>query len=212
MKPVWDIPTRCFHWLLVGAVFLSWLSHEMEWIQVHLWSGYTCLVLVSFRILWGLFGSEHSRFASFLKSPAVVVRYLRGQLPAAPGHNPAGGWAVLLMLLLLLAQAMSGLFNSDGLLFDGPLYHALDSGWTDKLGELHAQLFWVILGLIGVHVVAIAWYQFGRRQPLVQGMLTGGEGGQAAPQSNWRALLLVLLCVGALSLAVYLAPEPQLMW
>ncbi|MEP5764277.1 MAG: cytochrome b/b6 domain-containing protein [Halieaceae bacterium] len=211
--PTWDAPTRLFHWLLLLALLMSWLSHEFEWIKVHLWSGYTVLVLVCFRIAWGFFGSRHSRFASFLRKPAAVWRYWRGVEQAGPGHNPAGGWAVLLMLLLILLQALSGLFNSDGLMFDGPLYHALDSRWTDKLGELHAQLFWwVILGLIGLHLLAVSWYQWVRGQALIQAMFTGGEEGSDAPVSNWRAALLLLICIAALALAVYLAPEPELYW
>ncbi len=127
MHPTWDLPTRLFHWLLVWAVFLSWLSHEYEWFQLHLWSGYSVLVLVAFRFFWGFFGSQHSRFNDFVRSPARVWRYWRGGVRSQSGHNPAGGWSVLIMLALLLLQGLAGLFNSDGLLFDGPLYHALDS-------------------------------------------------------------------------------------
>ncbi len=213
MYPTWDIPTRLFHWALVLAVFLSWLSHEMDWIDVHLWSGYTVLVLVVFRLAWGFLGSVHSRFSDFLRGPASVLAYFRGRASSeAPGHNPAGGWSVVVLLVLLLTQAGSGLFNSDGLLFDGPLSYALDSSWTDKLGELHDQLFWVILGFIVLHLLAVAWYQFVRGDNLLGPMLTGGVQGMAAPVPVWRALLVLGVCVGLLALAVYFAPEPDLPW
>lgn len=211
-QPLWDLPTRLFHWLLVVCVFLSWLSHEQDWIEVHLWSGYSVLVLVSFRILWGFFGSVHSRFTDFVRSPAAVFRYWRGELPDTAGHNPAGAWSILVLLALLLVQAGSGLFNSDGLLFDGPLHHALDSDVTDKLGELHDRLFWVILGFIGLHLAAVLYYQFVRREPLIGAMVTGGERGERAPVALWRALGLLILCCGLLALAVYLAPEPEYPW
>jgi cytochrome b len=211
--PVWDVPTRLFHWLLVIAIFTSWLSHEFEWVKVHLWSGYTVLVLVAFRLAWGFLGSAHSRFSDFLKSPPAVWRYWREGELAGPGHNPAGGWAVVAMLVLILVQASSGLFNSDGLMFDGPLYYALDSAWSDKLGALHEKVFWVLLGLIALHIIAVLYYQFGsRQQNLIGPMFNGGEGGRQAPVSLWRAALLVLICVALLAGAVYLAPEPDLPW
>ncbi len=212
MHPTWDLPTRLVHWLLLSALLLSWLSHEFEWYQVHLWSGYSVLVVVVFRLLWGVFGSAHSRFSDFLSGPVTLLRYWRGELGERTGHNPVGGWSVLLMLLLILFQALTGLFNSDGLLFDGPLYHALDSAWTDKLGELHEQLFWVILALVVLHVLAVLYYQFVRGDDLLQPMIQGGAEGSSAPVSTWRALLLLLLCVSGLALAVYLAPEPEIYW
>ena len=212
-NPVWDLPTRLFHWLLVLAIFSSWLSHELEWIQVHTWSGYTVLVLAGFRLGWGFVGSAHSRFSDFMQSPAAVWRYWRGGKPAQPGHNPAGGWAVLLMLLLILVQAMSGLFNSDGLLFEGPLYHALGTVWTDKLGALHAQGFWALLGFIALHIGTVLYYQFGRRaENLIGPMFTGGEGAPRPPVSLWRALVVLVLCIGLLAAAIYLAPQPELPW
>jgi cytochrome b len=213
MYPLWDLPTRLFHWLLVLAIFASWLSYELEWINVHLWSGYTVLVLAGFRLAWGVVGSAHSRFSDFMLSPVAVWRYWRGADSTGLGHNPAGGWAVLLMLLLILAQAVSGLFNSDGLLFEGPLYHALDSDWTDKLGALHAQGFWALLGFITLHIAAVLYYQFGSRaENLIGPMFTGGDGGQQPPVSLWRALVVLVLCGAVLAAAVYWAPAPELPW
>jgi cytochrome b len=212
MHPLWDVPTRVFHWMLVLAVFSSWLSHELEWFTVHLWSGYSVLVLVGFRLLWGFAGSTHSRFRSFLRGPTALLNYCRGQEPERPGHNPLGGWAVLLLLSLLLAQALTGLFNSDGLLYEGPMFHALDSNWTDKLGAWHERVFWMLLAMIALHLLAVAWYQLHKRKNLLLPMFTGGDNGRAAPVSLWRALLSVCICAGLLALAVYLAPAPQLPW
>jgi cytochrome b len=210
--PIWDLPTRVFHWLLVLGIGLAWMSHEFEWIDVHRWNGYVVLVLVSFRILWGFFGSIHSRFADFLRPPSVVLRYWRGQECETVGHNPPGGWSILVMLALVLVQALTGLFNSDGLMFDGPLYHALDHRVADLLGEVHDQLFWIILGFVGLHIAAIAWYRWVRGKALVTAMVTGGSAGERAPAPVTRAIFLLALCAGTLALAIYLAPEPVLPW
>lgn len=67
---VWDLPTRAFHWLLVVLVVVNIYTGNvggvanMEW---HMLSGYAILTLVLFRLAWGLVGSRHSRFASFIR-------------------------------------------------------------------------------------------------------------------------------------------------
>ena len=94
----------------------------------------------------------------------------------------------MLMLLLMLVQALTGLFNSDELMHDGPFYHALDSSWTDRLGALHEILFWVLCVFVGLHLVTVLHYQFRRRDILIP-MLLGGEQGRGAPNEFIRPIL-----------------------
>jgi cytochrome b len=211
MHPQWDLPTRFFHWVLVVAVLLSWVSQEEDYMQVHEISGYVVLVLVCFRIVWGFVGSVHSRFSDFMRGPATVFSYLRGRGGDYRGHNPAGGWAVVMLLLLLLLQALTGLFNSDELMHDGPFFHALDSNWQDRVGALHETLFWVLCGFIALHILAIAFYQL-RRRDLVTPMVLGGKQGKAAPASRLLALGVLALCVLGLYVALQFAPPPKLPW
>jgi cytochrome b len=212
VNPTWDWPTRAFHWTLAGAVLLSWVSQEEDYLVVHQWSGYAVLVLVGFRLAWGFIGSVHSRFSDFVTGPRTVWAYLRGAPSRTRGHNPLGGYGVLVLLLLVALQALTGLFNSDGLIYDGPFYHALDSGWTDLLGEWHERLFWVLLGFIGLHLLAVAWYQYVRGRDLVGPMLHGGREGPAPAVAGWRAWLVVAVLSGLLALALWFAPEPELPW
>jgi len=211
MHPVWDLPTRLCHWGLVIAVVLSWVSQEEDYLQVHEVSGYAVLLLVCFRIVWGFVGSIHSRFNDFLRGPGAVWSYLRGAGEERSGHNPAGGWSVLVMLLLLLVQALSGLFNSDELRHDGPFYHALHSDWTDSIGALHETLFRVLCGLVLLHSSSVMFYQF-RRRDLLTPMLSGGEEGREAPKSSLRALLVLGFWGAVLYTALYFAPKPALPW
>ena len=85
----------------------------------------TTTELIVFRVLWGFAGSQTSRFGSFLRGPRVALRYivdsLRGRASHAPGHNPLGGWSVVLMLAVVAVQAISGLFASDDISEEGPL-------------------------------------------------------------------------------------------
>lgn len=211
-QPTWDIPTRLFHWALAIGIAVSWATYEFDALQWHIWNGYAVLVLVCFRLCWGFVGSIHSRFSSFVRPPTDTLRYIRGQWQHRAGHNPLGAWSVLALLTLVLVQATTGLFNSDELFYDGPFYHALDSSWTDRLGALHEQLFWVLLGFIILHLVAVAYYQWGKHQPLIQAMLNGGNDGEAPPVSVWRALLIVAVLSAGLAIAIRYAPKPVLPW
>ena len=214
MRVIWDGWTRVTHWLLVLAVILSWVSYEEDYLQVHQFSGYLVLVLVLTRLVWGFVGSLHSRFSNFLVSPLAALRYLLGREQAASpvGHNPAGGWSVMVLLFLLLLQALTGLFNSDELMFDGPFYHTLDREWSDRLGALHETVFWVLTGFIGLHVVAVMFSQWVRHRDLIGPMLHGGSGGQGAPRPLWVGLLIAVIFGGLLYVAIQYAPQPEVYW
>ncbi|QSX36733.1 cytochrome b/b6 domain-containing protein [Shewanella sedimentimangrovi] len=109
---VWDLLVRCFHWLLVTAFVVSYLSGD-EWDTLHVYSGYLILALLTVRILWGFIGSKHARFSDFVRSPAAAIDYLkglsRGDVKHYRGHNPAGGLMVLALLLSIALTGFSGL-------------------------------------------------------------------------------------------------------
>lgn len=214
-NPLWDLPTRLFHWTLVIALGAAWWSAEEERYDVHEWTGYLILVLVGFRIIWGFVGSRHSRFSDFLAGPRAIAGYLRGEGSPTPGHNPLGGWSVLVLLALLLMQGVSGLFNSDDILFSGPLYYAAPGEFRDAMGVVHELAFNVLLGFVALHILATLYYQFRRRDPVINAMVLGRSGakqGVEASRSPWLALVLILLVAAALWFGLEQAPEPQSYW
>jgi len=209
---LWDLPTRLCHWAIVCCVPLAWWSAETERYEVHEWVGYTVLVLVLSRLIWGLVGSRHSRFSDFLAGPATVFAYVREGVQPGPGHNPLGGWSVVALLGLLLLQAVSGLFNTDDVFYNGPLYYAADSGLRDSLGALHDWAFNLLLGLVALHVLAVCYYQIRKGDKLLQAMVKGraqGKSGLAAPVPAWLALLVVALGSLGLWWGLGQAPQPQ---
>jgi len=109
---VWDPLVRVFHWGLVLAFTVAYLSGDEE-SSVHIYSGYVVLGLITFRVLWGLIGTRYARFSNFVYSPKTVIQYLKGLAAKKPthymGHNPAGGWMVIAMLLCLAIVSVSGL-------------------------------------------------------------------------------------------------------
>jgi len=173
---IWDLPTRLFHWLLIMAVIGSFVSvklggNAMIW---HGRFGYIVLALILFRITWGFVGTHHARFAQFIKSPKVILAYLKN--PAeTPGHSPVGAISVLVLLGLFLAQALAGLFASDDIAFDGPLAKYVASTWVELLTSFHRLNEWVLLSLIGVHIAAIMYYKYAKRINLISAMITGDK-------------------------------------
>jgi cytochrome b len=102
---VWDLPVRLFHWLLVIAIGGAWLTAELgpTMMDIHMLFGYSILVLVLFRILWGLVGSYHARFTNFLAGLPRIAAYARTLFSKQPpavdylGHNPLGGWMTMVL-------------------------------------------------------------------------------------------------------------------
>ena len=178
---VWDIGTRVFHWLLVTAFCLSGYSAFQDkfgiYADMHLWSGFSILVLVVWRFLWGFIGSETARFSSFLVSPKAAATYVKGLRSKDGklhlGHNPLGGYSVFLMLFVLLVQAVLGLYASDGMFFSGPLAdEAVDTPFG-SMTSVHETLGYILFGLVGLHLCAILFYALVQRVNLVWPMITG---------------------------------------
>ena len=214
---VWDAPTRLFHWGVVVLIAVSFASAKAGWMHVHLISGFTMLGALVFRFIWGFAGSETARFSRFLKSPIAGLTHLsrlfRREEDREIGHNAAGGWMVLLMLLLLAGQVGTGLCaNTDeDYMVDGPLAKYVGKAWSDRLSEVHSINFWVILGVIVLHLLAVAAYAVFKGQNLVRPMISGKKrlpGAMRAPRmaSPLRAIVVGIV---AAAVAVAVANLPQ---
>lgn len=215
MHPLWDWPTRIMHWVLPFLLALAWWSAENQRYDIHEWTGFSLLVIVGTRITWGVVGSVHSRFGDFVVGPRRVLAYLKGHPGDTPGHNPLGGWSVLAMLLLLLVQAVSGLFNSDDVLYNGPLYYAADVSLRDAMGAAHDWVFDILLGLVGLHVAVVAYHQWIRRDGMITAMLRGSaenRSGLRAPAPWWLALLIAAGLGLLLWWGLAQAPQPAPVW
>jgi cytochrome b len=170
---VWDLPTRLFHWLLFVAVsaalWTGWVGGN--WMVWHGRLGIVVLALLGFRLAWGVLGSTYARFAQFAPTPRRLLAYLQGRWHGE-GHNPLGALSVFALIGFLIWQAGSGLFSNDDIAFEGPLADVVSSATSSKLSGLHRQGLWIILGLVALHVTAIAIYAL-RGKNLVKPMLLG---------------------------------------
>lgn len=177
---LWDPALRVFHWLLAALVCVSLLTGLFgpAIMTVHFWSGYGIALLLVFRVLWGFFGPEAARFRSFLRGPVSVLRYAatlaRREPSHWPGHNPLGGWAVVALLALLAGKVATGLISDpDDFVNVGPLAGMVGSDTAYRATGWHASLTNLLIGLVGLHVAAVAFYARWKREDLVTPMLWG---------------------------------------
>ena len=212
---VWDIPTRVFHWLLVSSLLAQyataeWLENAIQW---HFYIGYFTLFLVIFRILWGFVGTQYARFSSFVTGPRKVIRYLKtlfdkDSMPSI-GHNPLGGWFVVIMLVLVAVQAISGLFMTDDIFLDGPYRPLADEKTLALMNSLHHLAFDILLYVIALHIAAVFFYSIYKKQKLVPAMLHGKKVSKAvgiAGSRLVRALVIALLAAAIVYVAVEVYP------
>lgn len=200
---LWDLPVRLVHWSFVALLPALWWTAENGKMETHVQLGMVMLILVLFRILWGLFGSSTARFVHFVRGPLGVGRYLRGLFSKEGepivGHNPLGALSVVALLLLLGAQVTFGLFASDtdGLYY-GPLNSLVGYDAAEKLTAWHELGFNVILAVVVLHVAAILFYLIVKRDNLVGPMITGRKryaGAVTHPRIApwWRAVLCLVI-------------------
>jgi len=220
---IWDWPLRLWHWVFAVAVLGAWITGQwggFDWRQWHFWFGQAAVGLLIFRLLWGVIGPRHARFTSFLPGPGSLQRYLktlpRRDTPESPGHSPLGAVAVIVILTVLSAQAASGLFITDDILYEGPWYVAVGEDTADLASTIHHRLAWPVGVIIVIHLAAIVFYRLFKGQRLTRAMVTGRKSskrvssGDAIPSSRTVLALLAIVGVAALTwwLLAIAPPEP----
>lgn len=217
-KLVWDLPVRLFHWLLVAGIGGLWYTGETGYENTHMKIGYCIIGLLIFRVLWAIFGTKHSRIASFFPTPKSLVSSVKGLFDKDAayyvGHNPLGAVSAIVMLVLVGLQAVTGLFTK-GEIWYGPYTSALSSSLVKKLDGIHHVNFNYILIAAGVHIFAIFFYLFYKKQNLITPMITGKkkedvvpEGSQISGSRIWLAIVLAVLVAAFTYWLVMIAPPP----
>lgn len=184
---VWDWPVRLGHWLMAGAFIVAWLTSESEtWRLVHVLAGGTVLAVAAFRLPWGFIGSRYARFVDFVRGPTAVKDYLASLLRLEPehhvGHNPAGGWAIVVLLVLAILSGLSGwaIYNDLG----GEVFE-----------EVHEGLTAAMLTVVFIHLAGVVSGSLLHEENLVRAMLTGRKQGspeEAIPSARPLAAIVLL--------------------
>lgn len=197
LKPtrVWDVPTRVFHALLIACFAGAWITGDSErWRVLHVTLGLTMAGLVAWRVIWGLVGTRHARFADFVRGPGKVVAYLKSLPTRRPehhvGHNPAGGWAIVLLLGLGILTGLAG----------WAIYNDIGGHWLE---ELHEGLAAAMLTVVIVHVAGVVSGSLVHGENLVRAMVNGYKRG--APEAAIRSArpLAAGLLLGWVALACW---------
>ena len=214
---VWDLPTRIFHWALVVCVIGLVISgnvggNAMQW---HFRFGYGVLSLLLFRIVWGLVGGRWSRFTSFIYAPGTIIDYMkgRGKPEHSVGHNPMGAGSVFALLAFLLTQVGSGMMSDDEIAAYGPLAKFVSNATVSTATWYHKDVGkLVIIALVVLHIGAILFYLFKKKENLVKPMIDGDklldtviESSKDNAQSRTVAAVVFAICVGLVATLVNLA-------
>lgn len=206
-KLIWDLPTRVLHWALALLICGSYYTVEVTGnMDQHMLIGQTILVLVLFRVVWGFVGTRYARFGSFVYGPGEIAAYAKSALGRSAagyaGHNPLGGLVVFVMLALVLAQTLTGLFATDGDFYSGPLNHLISSRAGNQVTEFHEANFSVLALVVIVHVAAAFFYLLVKRENLIAPMFTGrkddatGSMEPIAGSKLLRAIVALLVVAG----------------
>ena len=208
---IWDLPTRLFHWALALCVFGLLITGTLggTWMDWHLPLGYATLALLAFRLVWGLLGGRWSRFTSFVYSPAALIAYLRGRARTEhrAGHTPLGALSVFALLTVLASQVLTGLMSDDEIGLFGPLVRFVSGDTVSAATGFHKDIGqYLVMGLVALHLMAIAWYALVKRQSLIKPMLSGDKHLPEAVPASHDALahrLLAAVLLGLCAAAVF---------
>lgn len=214
---VWDLPTRCFHWALVVCLIGLLTSAQiggaaMAW---HFRLGYTLLSLLLFRLIWGVLGGRWSRFASFIYTPATLLAYLqgRGRPEHAIGHNPLSAVSIFASLGFLVLQVASGLLSDDEIAVAGPFSKFASNALVSTATSYHTTVGkLMVIGWVVLHISAIFFYHFKKRENLILPMILGDKKTDSAVTSSrddvgsrTLALVIFLGCAALVTGVVKLA-------
>lgn len=179
MVRVWDPLVRVFHWSLVTAFFVAYLTED-DFLDLHVYAGYLIGGLLVFRLLWGFVGSRHARFSDFVKRPSEVWAYVKSILGLHPkrylGHNPAGGAMVIALLVSLVMVTLTGIALYGAEESAGPLAASLGGVgdfWADVLEEMHEFFANFTLLLVFLHVLGVLMASLQHKENLVRSMMNG---------------------------------------
>jgi len=179
---VWDLPVRLYHWTqaaLVTLALLSGLLAPLPWFNLHVVTGYAITALLAFRLVWGLFGSEYSRFASFVFHPRRVIAHVGAVLRGRPshhlGHNPGGAVMVTVLLGAVLVIVASGLLALGGEDKAGPLGALASYATGHAAHAVHQLVAYAVIPLVAIHLLGVAIESRLGRHSLIRAMIDGDK-------------------------------------
>ncbi len=215
---VWDLPTRLFHWLLVGFVsfaLATGLFAPKWWVGRHIWAGYIVGALLIFRLVWAIYGSQYSRLRSFLYSPRQAIQHLHAMLRKRPnhflGHNPAGAMMIFALMATLALIVATGFLVQGGSIKQGAFAGFVSFVVGEDLRGLHQLLAYLLLAMIAIHLAGVVAGSWLFKERLVGAMIDGqkrapvtGPTALPRPSRPLPAILWLIAISGAIAIVLAL--------
>ena len=178
---VWDPLFRVFHWTLVSTFLIAYITEE-DLLGVHVWAGYVLLAAIAVRLVWGIIGTRHARFSDFVTRPSTALRYVKDTLRFKAkryiGHNPAGGWMIVILLISLVATGLTGLLLYGVGDHAGPFagwFVNSSEYWEDALEEVHEFFANFTMFLVVIHLGGVLLESILHKENLVAAMISGDK-------------------------------------
>jgi cytochrome b len=187
-QKVYDPALRLIHlWNGLAILFLMitiWISDLFDkgvgedtlW-QIHIFIGYALVVGIVARLAWGLVGPRHARYSDMWHPAAWwnAVRHFNLTTKPRFGHNTLASAVYLLVYLLLIAMAVSGLGLAAIEHSMGPFNSWFgDMTWLEDLfEEPHEIIYYLLMGFVVIHIAALIWHEYKDKTPVAQAMVTG---------------------------------------
>jgi len=196
---VWDFSLRIFHFALILLVMGSIFTAKADLLSIHEYFGLCLLGLIFFRIIWGFVGTYYSRFESFNFSIEKALTQFSKDYKNSSVRTPLGSYSTLVFLIVILVLTISGLFSSDDILYDGPLTFLMPkyiNFWT----LIHNIFHYFLYSLIILHLVAICYYQFFKKNMIIQRIVYGYSKTLnidlvLIKDKSMKGILLLFICV-----------------
>ena len=145
--------------------------------QYHFYMGYGLSSVILARVIYGFLGSRYALFKQFVRAPKYTFYYVKSFLAGSPkpylGHNPLSALMVVVLLLSLSVQWITGLFNSDDIFWFGPFHSLVSEDIVGKLTYIHGFLPDWLLGVVGLHIVAVLYHEVCFKERLIDAMIHG---------------------------------------
>jgi cytochrome b len=203
---IWDVPTRLIHWMFAAGLLAAFLIAQVggehsSVFDYHAIIGLTLALVLALRLIWGVVGTRHARFSSYVFSPVELVRYMRSVVRPDKslryaGHNPATSWAAPMMFVLLAVVAATGVMTGQG---------------SEAAEELHAASVYALLAVVGVHVIGVVVHSVRHRENLIMGMVDGRKVGETSDEIKFGrpiVALVLLVAVGGFAWSLVANYDP----
>jgi cytochrome b len=187
----------------------------------HVWFGYVFTANLAWRLVWGFIGNRHARWSAIVPFQtgyaAAFKTYLReligGGVRPYVGHNPIARASVSILLVLLIAQAMTGLVLAGTDIYYPPFGHWIVS-WIaapgvdpttitpyDKTGidpaswdamrsfrsvflTIHYWNFYALLVVIVIHITGVVVTELREGGGIVSAMISGRKVFEREPRDD----------------------------